>query len=36
MVKQLINLPQNSLIAKIRRYFVGVEDDEPIDDPRAA
>jgi hypothetical protein len=36
MVEQLINLPPNSIIAKIRRYFVGVEEDEPTDDRRAA
>ncbi len=36
IVNQLINLPQNSIIAKIRRYFVGVEEDAPTDDRRAA
>jgi hypothetical protein len=36
MVKQLLIVPPNSIIAKIRRYFLGIEDDEPIDDRRAA
>ncbi len=36
MVKQLLMLPPNSIIAKIRRYFLGVEEDEPTDDRRAA
>jgi hypothetical protein len=36
VVRQLLNLPLNSLIAKIRRYFVGAEDDEYADDRWAA
>ena len=36
MVKQLIHLPQNSLIAKIRRYFLGAEEDEHAEDRCAA
>ncbi|MFZ0257646.1 MAG: hypothetical protein WAN46_18850 [Gammaproteobacteria bacterium] len=36
MVKQLLILPPNSIITKIRRYFVGVEEDEPTADRRAA
>ena len=36
MVKQLLMLPPNSIIAKIRRYFLGVEEDEPTGDRRAA
>jgi len=36
MVRQLLNLPPNSLIAKIRRCFVGAEEDEYADEHRAA
>jgi hypothetical protein len=36
VVRQLLNLPPNSLIAKIRRYFIGVDNDEQADDRRAA
>jgi hypothetical protein len=36
IVKQLIYLPQNSLIAQIRRYFAGVEDDNPHDQRQVA
>jgi len=36
MVKQLIDLPQNSIIARIRRYFLDTEEDEPADDRWAA
>ncbi len=36
VVKQLLQLPPNSIIAKIRRYVVGVEEDAPTDDCRAA
>jgi hypothetical protein len=31
ILKQLIHLPQNSIIAKIRRYFAGAEDNDPHD-----
>jgi hypothetical protein len=36
VVRQLLNLPPNSLIAKIRRYFIGVDNDEQADDRWAA
>ncbi len=36
VIKQLLNLPQNSMIAKIRRYLLGGEDDEPVDNRWAA
>lgn len=36
MVKQLLILAPNSIIATIRRYFLGVEEDEPTGDRRAA
>jgi hypothetical protein len=36
VVRQLLNLPPNSLIAKIRRYFIGVDNDEQVDDRWAA
>ncbi len=36
VIKQLLNLPPNSMIAKIRRYFLGGEDEEPADNRRAA
>jgi hypothetical protein len=32
VIKQLLNLPQNSIITKIRRAFLGAEEDEPVDD----
>ncbi len=32
LLQQLINLPQNSLIAKIRHFFLGAEEDEYNDD----
>ena len=36
IVQQLLDLPPNSLIAKIRRCFMGVEEDEYTDGRRAA
>jgi hypothetical protein len=36
ILKQLIFLPQNSIIAKIRRYFAGTEEDDTHNQPRAA
>ncbi|MEZ5584442.1 MAG: hypothetical protein R3F37_18280 [Candidatus Competibacteraceae bacterium] len=36
VVKPLLVLPPNSNIAKIRRYFLDVEEEEPTDDRRAA
>ena len=36
VLKQLLNLPPNSIIAKIRRYFLGLEEGELDDDRRAA
>jgi len=32
VIKQLLHLPQNSIITKIRRAFLGAEEDEPVDD----
>lgn len=36
IVKQLIFLPQNTLIAKIRRYLAGADDDDPHNQRQAA
>jgi hypothetical protein len=36
LVKQLTNLPTNSIIAKIRCYFMGAQEDEYADARRAA
>jgi hypothetical protein len=36
ILKQLIFLPQNSIIAKIRRYFSNAEEDDTHNPPRAA
>ena len=32
VIKPLLHLPQNSIITKIRRAFLGAEKDDPVDD----